>query len=153
MLKLNYEVGLNEDNRPIIKLPKNYKNKVEDKFFALEFSRYIISIIFNNRPEEFTPKETKDLNTCLNVLGQLSDELSKIIYDDLKSKGLNHLNINKTYHIQVANIGERNKLNYNGIIYNDTIYSRTEGLKVLVADDMKIYELVGGIDNENWKEI
>jgi hypothetical protein len=53
----------------------------------------------------------------------------------------------------VENIEERNNLNYEGIVRGDKILKRQEGLRVLVQNEMKIYELKDGIDNENWTEL
>jgi len=71
----------------------------------------------------------------------------------MKFLGDTSLLFNKTYHVQVNTIEERNQLGFGGILAGDKIYLRQEGLRVLVTDEMKIYELKGGIDNENWSEI
>ncbi|MFW6220016.1 MAG: hypothetical protein ACOC33_04175, partial [bacterium] len=76
-----------------------------------------------------------------------------LIKEQMEMMGETDLNMKRNYHIQVDNIKKRNELNYEGIIYNNKIFKRNPGLKVLVLEDMKVYELQGGRDNEHWTEI
>ena len=150
MLKIEYEIKLNEGGRPYINLSKDYDDKPEDKFFALEICRYMLQGVYEHRSAEFDKETAEKINDCITILAQISDEVALILYNQMKGLGDVTVLFNRNYHIQVDSIEERNKLNYNGIIFNDKIYARQEGLKVLVLEDMKIYELQGGIDNENW---
>ena len=153
MLKIEYEIKLNDKGRPFIDLSKDYEDKPEDKFLVLELARYLITDVYNRRSEEFDEDTADKINNCAIVLGQVSDEIAALLYKQMEVMGDVAIQTNRNYHIQVDNIGERNNLNYNGIIYNNKIYKREAGLKVLVLEDMKIYELSDGIDNENWIEV
>jgi hypothetical protein len=105
------------------------------------------------RSAEFDPYTAAKLDDCINILGQVSDEVAILLYKQMQVTGDFAISTNRNYDVQVDNIEERNKLNYNGFIYGNKIYVRHLGLKVLVLSDMKIYELQGGIDDTNWEEI
>jgi len=153
MLKIEYEIKLNESGRPYIDLPDEYIDKPEDKFFVLEFSKYFLQSAYVRRSNEFDKETADKLNDCIIILEQISDEVAIILYNDMQSMGEIAITTHRNYHIQVDTVSERNELKYRDIIYNNKIFNRQEGLKVLVLSDMKIYELREGIDNENWFEI
>jgi len=151
MLKIEYEIKLNENGRPYIDLPTDYEDKPEDKFFVLELARYLLQNVYVRRSAEFDPYTAAKLDDCINILGQVSDEVAILLFKQMQVTGDFAIITNRNYDVQVDSIEERNKLNYNGFIYNNKIYVRHEGLKVLVLSDMKIYELQGGIDDTNWE--
>ena len=153
MLKFEYSVQLNDDGRPYIHFPKDYKDNPEDKFLALELTRYLFTGIYARRRTEFTPTDVKGLEVTLDMLEKVSDEIAAILKQQMEVMGEVELNFHRNYHVQVETIEERDKLNYEGIIYNEKIFKREAGLKVLVFNEQKIYELVDGKDNEHWKEI
>lgn len=152
MLKIEYEIKLNESGRPFIELSKDYEDKPEDKFFVMELSRYLLTNVYNRRSDEFDEETSSKIYDCLIILGQVSDEIAILIRNQMEAMGELSVVLNRNYDIQVENIEERNKLNHTNILYNNKIYVRYEGLRVLVTSDMKIYKLVGGIDNEFWVE-
>jgi hypothetical protein len=152
MFKIEYEIKLNESGRPYIDLSKDYEDKAEDKFLALELTRFLLQNAYERRGVEFDKYASSKLRDCITILAQVSDEVAAILYEQMKMMGEISLNINENYHIQVNNIEERNELNYNNIIYNNKIYTRQIGLKVFVVSETKVYELINGIDNENWTE-
>jgi len=153
MLKIEYEIKLNDSGRPCIDLSNDYEEKPEDKFFVLELARYLIQNIYNFKSTDFDKTTANKINDCIIILGQISDEVAMLLFEQMKVMGDTSIKTNRNYHIQVNNIEERNNLNYNGIIYNNKIYAREIGLKVLVLSDMRIYELNNGIDNNNWGEV
>ena len=152
-LKIEYEIDLNPDGRPYIKLSEDYEDKIEDKFFVIEITRYLLQNVFNKRSSTFDKNTSNKLNEALTILGQVSDEMSEILKGQMEYLGNLFLNMNSTYHLFVKTIEERDNLPTTDIMFNTKIYSREDGLKVLVLDTMKIYKLEGGIENENWKEI
>lgn len=152
MLKFEYRIGLNDQGRPFIDLPEDYKDNPEDKFMALELTRYLFTNIYARRRTEFTPNDVKSLELTLDMLEKVSDEIALLLKQQMEVLGEVELTFYRKYHMQVTSIEDRNKLNYEGIIYNDKIFKREPGFKVLVLEEMKIYELVDGIDNEHWKE-
>lgn len=153
MHRIEYEIKLNENGRPCIELSKEYEDKPEDKFFVFELTRYILGNIYEHRRMEFDQESNKNIEICITVLGQLGDEIAELLWQGMKILGDSSFLLGKNYHISVTTIEERNNLEYKNIIESDKIYERQEGLKVLVTNEMKIYELKGGIDNENWSEV
>ncbi len=152
MYKIEYEIKLNENGRPYIYLADDYENKHEDRFFALELSRYVLQDVYNRRSPEFNPETADKIELTVNLLGQVSDEVAHLLWNGMKSAGDVVIMLNNKYHIQVRDIENRDKLG-KYIYYEDKIFARQEGLKVLVTSEMKIYELKDGITNENWIEV
>jgi hypothetical protein len=150
MFRLEYEISLNESGRPCIDLPEDYEHRVEDRFFAMEVTRYILQAVYIRRSSELDENTVNAIDTTINFLGQISDEVAEILWKQMRNGGDIALLLDNKYHIQVSSIEERNALNMNFIYYNNKIFKRQEGLMVLVTDEMKIYELKDGISNENW---
>ena len=153
MIKIDYEIKLNSTGRPCIDLPKEYQDKPEDKFFVIELARYVLQNVFDRRSTEFDQESSKTIETCINLLGQIGDEMAELLWQEMKTLGDISFLMGVKYHVMVKTTEERNALSYNGILDGDKIYKRQVGLKVLVTDETKIYELQQGIDNENWKEV
>lgn len=154
MYNIEYEIKLNENNRPYIELPDNYDNNSEDRFFTIEITRYILQDIRYRRKDDLNDNTIKYLDNAITLLGQVSDEVAKILFDGMRKMrkmGDIQLMLNPKYHIQVQTIEDRNTLPEENILYNNKIYDRVEGLKVLVVEEMNIYILNNGITNENWK--
>lgn len=153
MYRIEYEIDLNKTGRPCINLPENYENKPEDRFFAIEVARYILQDVYNRRSVEFDKDAAKVIQSGINLLGQVGDEVAEILWNNMKILGDNDLIMKKRYHIMVKTNELRDDLDTKHIHYNNKIYTRQEGLRVLVLEDDKIYELQDGITNENWIEI
>ena len=153
MLKIEYEIDLNENGRPCIKLAKDYEEKPEDKFLAIELSRYILQDVLRRRSAEFDKDAAKKIEICCNLLGQVGDEVAALLWENMKVMGEASFMLNNNFHFRVNSIEERDKIG-KFIITDSKVFERKEGLKVLVInDDMKIYELVDGVENENWQEV
>ena len=153
MHKFEYEIKLNENDRPYISIPDSYTDNPEDKFMALELTRYIVQRLIDTRKDILDENSLLALEVSLKSLTDISDEVAAIIRKTMEHMGDVAMIMSKNYHIQVNTIEERDKLNYKGIIRDDKIFKRIEGLRVLVTSENKIFELRGGIDNENWKEL
>ena len=153
MLRFEYSVKLNDEGRPYVDIPEEYQDNPEDKFMALELCRYLLMNVHDRRNHELDQDSNKAMDATLATLEKISDEVANILKKEMEVRGENELTFKRNYHIQVKSIVERDKLRYEGIIYDDKIYSRNPGLKVLVLETMAIYELVKGIDNENWVEV
>ena len=70
MLKIEYEIKLNERGRPCIELAPDYPHHTEDKFFAVELSRYYLQRVFNGMGSRFD-QHTKDMvDISIRGLGQ-----------------------------------------------------------------------------------
>lgn len=161
MYKIEYEIKLNATGRPCIDLPEEHEDKPEDKFFALELTRYVLQDVFSRRSKDFNPETTENLELAINLLGQIGDEVAALIWDGMKTSGDVAMILDSAYHFQVNSIEERDNLPFDYFAHSDKIFKRQEGLKVYVqypienydAEKSGLYILKGGIENENWVKI
>ena len=153
MHTIDYEINLNERGRPCIGLPTSYKDKPEDKFFAMEIARYVLQNTYDRLSENFDIETAKKLDITLRVLGQIGDQMAELLWNGMKASGDAEMIMGKSYNVAVDTIEERNDLATTGILEDEKIFLRTEGLKVFVKDENKIYMLSGGDKNENWIEV
>lgn len=149
MPNFEYEIELNENGRPCIKLLDDYQDKASDKFLCIEISRYILQNVYYRRSEEFDKITTDKINDCITVLGQISDEMSKIMWEAMKEAGDIALLTNNNYIAIVDNYENLKKLD-KFFLFGERIYEKKIGLRVLVSDEMKIYELIEDNENEEW---
>ena len=153
MLKFEYEIKLNDEGRPYIYISPDHQDNMEDKFMAMELTRYIINGLYAIKKDVYTDNDLKVMEMTSEFLEKVSDEMAVILKGAMEASGEFHLSFYRNFDVQVANIEERDKLNYEGIIYGKKIFKRCPGLKVMTQDTMQVFELVGGIDNEHWKEV
>lgn len=148
MNKIEYDVALNDEGRPCIELSPEYEDKPEDKFFAIEISRYVLQDVYNRRSAEFDEKTSTKLEECMNLLGQIGDEIAVLLWENMRTMGDMDMIFNKKYHAQVSSIEELNEITE--YIHSDgKIYKIQDGIKVLVIDTMIIYEQ----KDKNWTEV
>ena len=148
MLKIEYEIMMNDTGRPCIELSEDYEENKEDKFLAFELARYFLQRISPRTKELLDEESVGMVDTCIALLGQISDEMSHIIWNDMKMLGDVDFQLNTKYHLRVADIeGLYNLGEYSAM--EGKIYKKQEGLMVLVVDEAVVYKLV---DN-SWEVI
>jgi len=152
MLKIQYEIKLNESERPYIYLPEDYRDNPHDRFFALEMSRYMLQMVYARRGDKFDEESIKAMETSLATLERVSDEVATILKREMEFLGDVDDMFVTNFHHMVNNLEERDVLPNEGIVSGGKILKRRTGLRVFVKDQMKTFELVDGIENENWKE-
>lgn len=150
MYRIEYEVKINEFGRPYISLPDDYEQRPEDRFFAIEITRYILQDLLNRRKPDLDENTVEKMSTSASLLGQIGDSVAELLWNAMRNQGDIMLMLDSKYHIQVNSIDERDNLSMEYIYYNDKIFKRQEGLKVLVLDNETVYTLKNGINNENW---
>jgi len=161
MYNFKYEIGLNEQGRPCIELPKDYEQQPEDRFLVLEITRYMLQDLLARRTEDLDSDTVEQMDEAERLLGQLGDEVAVILYGMMRNSAELQLSFDCAYHTQVSSIEERDALPDKDIIYEGKIYDRVEGLRVAVKyyDEetflpcMDIYELKDGITNKHWVKI
>lgn len=153
MYVLEFDVQLNEDGRPYIFLPDDYENQPEDRFFGIEMSRYLLQDLIHRRSDELDENTITQINNAISLLGQIGDEMADILFGNMRRMAEVEIMLNPQYHVQVSTLEERNNLPEKFIYFNNKIFDRIDGLKVLVTEEMKIYKLTNGITNENWEEV
>ncbi len=152
MLKIEYEIKLNESGRPCIDLVEDHENKPEDKFLAIELTRYILQRTLARTSSKIDIETINKLEITINLLAQVGDEFAVLLWESMKIQGEAAFIMCNNYHFRVNSIEERNKIG-KYIVTDGKIFTKQKGLKVFVIDEMKIYELKNGIANENWVEI
>lgn len=162
MFEIKYSIGLNEQGRPCIELPEDYDQNPEDKFFAIEIARYYLQVVFAKMDETRYDQQTISvMDEGIRLLGQIGDEMAEIQYNNMRSQGELAMMMAGTYHISVNSIEERDALPEKNILYNNKLFDRVEGLKIMVQTYdaetflpvLTIYELQNGTTNENWVKI
>jgi len=162
MLKIEYEIELNESGRPYIKLSDDYVDKPEDKFFAIELARYFLQSTHSRMtPEKYDQHTIDTMDIGIRLLGQIGDEMAEIQYNGMKTQGELAMMLNTNYNIRVNSIEERDALPEKDIVFNDKIFDRVVGLKVYCRTfnnetllyENETYELQGGITNDNWVKL
>jgi hypothetical protein len=152
MLKIEYEIKLNESGRPCIDLAKDHEDKPEDKFLAIELARYILQRTLARTSSKIDPETIDKMQITINLLGQVGDEFAAILWESMKLSGDAAFIMYNNYHFRVNSIEERNKIG-KYIVTDGKILEKQEGLRVLVIEEMKVFELKDGIANENWIEV
>ena len=160
MYRIEYDISLNEQGRPYIELPEDYEQRPEDRFFALEISRYMLQDLLKRRSPDLDNQTITAMDEAERLLGQLGDSVAKILYEGMKVQGELSLMHNTNYNIRVNSVEERDALPEKDIVYQGKIYDRVEGLKVYCRTfnnetllyENETYELQGGITNEHWKK-
>jgi len=159
MLRIDYKIDLNEHGRPCIDLPPDYAHNKEDKFFAIEISRYYLqTVVARMTPDRYDTNTINRFKENIAFLGQLGDELAEILFHEMRQNAEIAMAMNEgefNAHMWLKSIEERDALGMGWIYYENKAFKREIGLKVMVyvADDDEvsgIYELVGGITNEHW---
>lgn len=150
MYRIEYEVKVNEFGRPYISLSEDYEQRPEDRFLAIEFTRYILMDLLVRRKPDLDENTVEKMTTSTALLGQISDSVAELLWDDMRNQGDVMLMFDSKYHIQVNSVEERDNLDMKFIYYNNKIFQRQEGLKVFVLENETVYELKNGINNENW---
>lgn len=153
MHTIDYEINLNEHGRPCIGLPPSYNDKPEDKFFAIEIARYVLQGVYERRSAEFDKDAAKTIDITIRLLGQVGDQMAELLWNTMKAYGDTEMVMGRSYYVAVDTIEERNSLATTGILEGERLYLREEGLRVLVRNENKIFELQGGNTNENWVEV
>jgi len=153
MHTIDYEINLNEHGRPCIGFPASYKDKPEDKFFAIEIARYVLQNVYNRRSAEFDKEAAKIIDMTCRLLGQVGDQMAELLWSTMKAYGDTEMVMGRSYYVAVDTLEERNSLSTTGILEGERLFLREEGLRVLVKNENKIFELQGGNTNENWVDV
>jgi hypothetical protein len=142
---IRYSIDLDDSGEHIIFGADNtlFDDDV-NKLFAITF----INNILTGLSEKYDNKELQD---TISLLGSLGFELNNLIISKLNNNAMITNLVNTNYDFSVQTKDDLFCLKYNGFFIDNLIYKRYEGLKVLVEDELCVYELIDGIDNENWK--
>jgi hypothetical protein len=151
MLKIDYEINLNDNGRPCVELSEDYVDKAEDKFFAIELARYFLQGAYERRSAQFDEETAKNIDIAVRLLGQIADEMAHILWDNMKAMGELEMMLDKKYHIMVKSLEERDLILDKPIVYEGKLFFKIGGLKVFVTDEMKIFEYKN--NDNHWEEV
>jgi hypothetical protein len=155
MYTINYEIKLNDEGRPYIEFPEDYDHKPEDKFFAMEFARYLLNNVYEKRFLSEDSEQRKEAmgyehfeeakaitESILESLEHISDEMAYIIKEGMEVTGelLGEVNKHRGYRFTVETLEELESIEGDGIISGDMIYKKEDGVTVLVEENLTIYE-------------
>ena len=149
MLKIEYEIKLNEYGRPYIHLADEYEDKPEDKFLAIELARYFLGTI-PNRPDymKYDITTRNHIEATVPFLGQIGDQMAEIVWNGMIAMGEVDMMLDKTFHFSVIDLDELNSFG-DYVLKNDKLYKKVDGLKAFIDTTNEIYLFN---DNE-WKII
>jgi hypothetical protein len=151
MFKIDYEIKLNDNGRPCVELSEDYIDKAEDKFFALELSRYFLQGVYSRKSQQFDNHTAEMIDVAVRLLGQIGDEMAEILFHNMKAMGELDMMLDNKYHIMVKTLEERDSIEDKPIVYDGKIFYKMGGLKIFVTDEQKTYKYKHG-DN-HWKEV
>lgn len=149
MLKIDYEIKLNDNGRPCVELSEDYVDKAEDKFFAVELSRYFLQSVYSRKSQQFDNHTAEMIDAAVRLLGQIGDEMAQILFNNMKAMGELDMMLDKKYHVMVRTLEERDSIEDKPIVYEGKIFYKSEGLKIFVINEHKIYEY----SNDVWEEV
>ena len=150
MPTIEYEIKLNDEGRPCIDLPPTYQQIPENQFFALEMCRYILQKTHSGMKVPPFDQHTVDtMDTSIRMLGQISDEVARLLWHSMKAQGESNLAFGR-WHLYVDTIADRDTIPEHGIVQDGKLHLRREGLIVYVTEIARRFELKGGTTNDNW---
>lgn len=132
---IEFEIKLNNQNIEIS------TTKIDSDLIYKYYILHQVSLLFKDANKTHNSSEiNKSIETMDGVL------------NDIKPLILDYLNQNKISDITVKNKFELYNLKHT-FIKDGKIIKRKEGLKVYIESENKIYQLINGVDNKNWKPI
>lgn len=150
---IKYNIGIDDDGLPMIILDSDYSDTPENKFFCFQMVNYLLTTIRNrNSNNSDNVSDLLMLDSVIDYLSNINYEMSLIIVDLMRNMGDISMTLDVKYNIKVNTLEDRDNLNNYNIVYENKLFDRVNGLKVLVLEDNNIYELIDGITNDNWKK-
>lgn len=152
MINIEFDIKINESGRPYVYLSDTYKEKPEDKFYALELATYLMQVIYRKRSENFDKGTADAMKITIDSLLMISDEYATLIKGMMFDLGSMYKLANG-FSLIVENIEELYALPKEDIQWEGMLFNRCVGMKVMVKSRIAIYELVDGVENDNWMKI
>ena len=163
MRKIDYDIKYDKNDDPYIVLGSDYEDTTEDKFMIFYLATNLLEIAFENNLEngnEYDEAQEEVLENAITFLSGITYELSHLLKEERdisveieKMTNKTEKKDEKEWDVEVNKVGDRDNLPDHNIIYKDGIFERkVNDFKVYVKSTKKIYNLVGGITNNHWKE-
>ena len=140
---LKYDIAINNHGDIYANLSPQSDDRPEDKFFAVELTKYLFLSVFSNKRVYDDSLSKEDYETTINSLSKISDQMATLLKDQLKSTGELMKNINTSYMFEVETYDELKSLPEKDILVDNFIVDKYEGLRVRVKSEDKIYTCLG----------
>lgn len=150
MNKINYELKLDENGLPYTEPDKSFDSVKEHRLFVFEMVRYMLFQLTNKLdPSKFNDETLNEFNSTISFMNYITEDIRENIKILMEAGGETNLLFPKHNHnIYVKTIKERDSLG-SEILFENNIYKKTDGLKVLVKSNKKTYEF----ENDCWIEL
>jgi len=151
MYNIEYEIILDQNNRPIVGMSDENISKTENIFCILELAKFYIENSLLNINQNMNEDELNISSSIIRFFEDVTEEMSNVTLDYMKLNGEIDMLNNKDYHIKVDTIEKLEKIN-KPVVYDSKIYNITPKLKALVLENNSIYNYIDTQDNKSiWK--
>lgn len=151
MYNIEYEIILDQNNRPIVGMSDENISKTENIFCILELAKFYIENSLLNINQNMNKDELNISSSIIRFFEDVTEEMSNVTLDYMKLNGEIDMLNNKDYHIKVDTIEKLEKIN-KPVVYDSKIYNITPKLKALVLENNSIYNYIDTQDNKSiWK--
>lgn len=151
MNKIEYEIFLDKNNRPIIGMSDENIGKTENIFCILELAKFYIENSIMNIKPHMNDEELGIIGSVITFLEDFTEEMGDVVLNMMKINGEIDMLNNNIYHIKVDTIEELKAIN-KPVIFENKIFNISPKLKALVMENNSIYNYINTIDNKSiWK--
>lgn len=146
MNKIEYEIFLDKNNRPIIGMSDENIGKTENIFCILELAKFYIENSIMNIKPHMNDEELGIIGSVITFLEDFTEEMGDVVLNMMKINGEIDMLNNNIYHIKVDTIEELKAIN-KPVIFENKIFNISPKLKVLVMENNSIYNYINTIDD------
>ncbi len=146
MRELKYDIGLNDEGNPFVKISKEYEENPEDKFVIFQLTTYIL---MNISPKIKDDQTKADIDYCIDALGKLSGYVGNLLKGIMITNGEMDRIANKDLAIEVNSYDDLVELISTNIscgyfIHDVKMYDVDKGIVFKIKDSGKIYSYFDG---------
>lgn len=145
MNKIEYEIFLDKNNRPIIGMSDENIGKTENIFCILELAKFYIENSIMNIKPHMNDEELGIIGSVIAFLEDFTEEMGDVVLNMMKINGEIDMLNNNIYHIKVDTIEELKAIN-KPVIFENKIFNISPKLKALVMENNSIYNYINTID-------
>lgn len=151
MNKIEYKVDIDESGFLYCEPSDSFENTSEDKLLIMELARYYLYQVTQSINDDELSEETiNNFDITLSTIDLIYQEMSENIKGMYEISGETDLILPKQkFNLIVKDKNELYDLRDDNILYEDKIFKRCEGLKILVSNIDTIFEL----KNNKWVKL
>ena len=133
MYNIEYDLKLDENGFPYIEIPNPDEIRIEDKFFNVAMSEYMIAKSFHLNRDTFDENTILEMTNVLTWLNEVKVSLGEIVLEQMEIMGDIDMMINNNFHFKVNSLDELENL-YDKFTYDGKMLTKKNGLIALVND-------------------